>query len=166
MIHESYRSYKRFYYHKQFRTALDTEYESHMKDVYRKQNTAAKCDKRLFWKLGKEKKKRTSHTYPEIHGDDGAIFKDPESQLKPSQCTTKKIYTPSKNDTFYEHFRKSIGRKYKHIKVTCTKVCGNIPSGPIFMTIYILSPVVKKIPRLRQDNKQTNHLRRWGKYLQ
>lgn len=40
-----------------------------MKDVYCDFDTAAKCDKRLFWKLGKKTKKRISHTY---HGDHGA----------------------------------------------------------------------------------------------
>lgn len=57
-----------------------------------------------------------SRTYPEVHGDGGAIFKDPGGVAEAFAMHYEKIYTPSKNDTFYKHFRKSIGRKYKHIR--------------------------------------------------
>uniref|UniRef100_A0A8W8LUB3 WSC domain-containing protein n=1 Tax=Magallana gigas TaxID=29159 RepID=A0A8W8LUB3_MAGGI len=143
MIHESYRNYKRAKRH--FRTVLDMEFENHMKGVYRDLDTAAECDIRLFWKLVKKQKKRTSRTYPEIHGDDGAIFKDPEGVAEAFAMYYEKIYTPSEDDTFDEHFRQFIESKYRHIEEECTKVSGNIPGGPI--TTDDLSPVVNNLKR-------------------
>ena len=40
---------------------------------------AAECDIRLFWRLTKRKKPRTSRRYPEIHDANGVVNRDPES---------------------------------------------------------------------------------------
>lgn len=72
MFFESYRNYKRTKRH--IRVALDNEYE---KSVCHDIDKAAECDIRLFCKLVKRQKKRTSNTYPEIHDGNGIIYNDP-----------------------------------------------------------------------------------------
>lgn len=67
MIFESYRNYKRAKRH--FRVALDNEFNNYMRSVYHDLDNAAECDIRLFWKLVKRQKKRTSRTDPEIRDD-------------------------------------------------------------------------------------------------
>lgn len=66
MLFESYRNYKRAKRH--FRVALNNEFNNYMKSVYHDLDNAAECDIRLFWKLVKRRKNRTSRTYPEIQG--------------------------------------------------------------------------------------------------
>ena len=69
---DSYREYKRA--KREFRNALDNEYEQYMYSVYQDIDTAADCDIRLFWRLIKRQKPRSSRLYPEIRDDAGNIY--------------------------------------------------------------------------------------------
>lgn len=75
----------------------------------------SKASVTLFSKLSP-----VSRTYPEVHGDDGAIFKDPGGVAEAFAMHYEKIYTPSEDDTFDEHFRQFIESKYRHIEEECT----------------------------------------------
>ena len=62
MSFDSYREYKRA--KREFRNALDNEYEQYMYSVYQDIDTAAECDIRLFWRLIKRQKSRMCPPYP------------------------------------------------------------------------------------------------------
>ena len=130
---------------RQFRNALDMEYERHMKEVYQDPDSAAECDIRLFWKLVKKQKTRTSRTYPEIHDNNGSIHNESESMAEAFAKHFEQIYTTSEDDTFNEQFRQHIENSYTRIEEECTKMSGDIPGGPI--TVEKISTIVSKLKR-------------------
>ena len=72
----SYREYKRA--KRLFRNALDKEHAAYMSKVYADIDNAAEIDLRLFWKLTKRIKPKTSRLYPEILDSTGKKNTDPE----------------------------------------------------------------------------------------
>lgn len=116
-----------------------------MKEVYRELDSAAECDIRLFWKLVKQRKKRTTRTYPEIHDDNGNVYNDPKSIAEAFAKHYEHIYTPSENDIFDKQFHQDIEDTYKQIESHCSKTSGGIPGGPIvFDDIF---PIINKLKR-------------------
>ena len=121
------------------------EYEHHMKEVYQDLDYAVEFDIRLFWKLVKKQKTRTSRPYPEIHDNNGFIHNDPESRAEVFAKHFKQIYTTSEDDTFDEQFRQQIENSYMRIEEEFTKMSGDIPGGPI--TVENISTIVSKLKR-------------------
>ena len=86
-----------------------------MRDVYRDIDEAAECDVRLFWRLVKGRKPRTSRTYPEMIDKNGKSCIDPESVAEAFALHFENIYTPSKHDMFDENFETCIEEKFQDI---------------------------------------------------
>ena len=144
MIHDSYRNYKRA--KRQFRNALNMKYELHMKDVYQDLDSAAECDIRLFWKLVKKQKKRTSRTYPEIH-ENGNVYDDPDGVAKAFADYYEQVYTPSSDDAFDDEFHRTIEESYQRIVKECSNMTGYLPGGHIKCTFEEISTLVNKLKR-------------------
>lgn len=72
----SYLEYKKA--KRNFRRALEEAHERYMCDVYKEIDEAAEVDIRLFWRLTKRRKPRTSRIYPEIQDEGGTTHTDPE----------------------------------------------------------------------------------------
>lgn len=77
MCHESYKNYKRA--KRDFRNELNAEHEIYMASVFQDIDEASECDIRLFWKLVKQQKPKTTKMYTEIESD-GNLIDDPISQ--------------------------------------------------------------------------------------
>ena len=75
MEYASYREYKRA--KRAFRNVHDTEYDNFLQSVYREIDEAAELDLRLFWKLVKRRRPRSSRIYPEIRDATGKTHHEP-----------------------------------------------------------------------------------------
>lgn len=73
---------------------------------------AAECDIRLFWKLVKRQKNRTSRTYPEIRDDNGNIYNDPSGVADALALYYANIYSLSDHDSFDDAFRCRVETKF------------------------------------------------------
>lgn len=73
---------------------------------------AAECDIRLFWKLVKRQKNRTSRTYPEIRDDNGNIYNDPSGVAEAFAVYYENIYSLSDHDSFDDAFRCRVETKF------------------------------------------------------
>ena len=74
MAHETYKNYKRT--KRNFRNELNIEHDRYMSDVFKDIDKASECDIRLFWKLIRQQKPRTSRIYPAIEHK-GKLFEGP-----------------------------------------------------------------------------------------
>lgn len=61
-----------------FRKALNTEHDKYLQSVYREIDEPAELDLRLFWRLVKQRRPRSSRIYPEICNKHGTNQTDPE----------------------------------------------------------------------------------------
>lgn len=98
MIFESYRNYQRA--KRSFRVTLHNEFNIYMRSVYRDVDNTASYNIRLFWKLVKRPKKRTSHTYPEIRVDNGNIYNKPSGVAKAFAIYYENYFSFSDYDSF------------------------------------------------------------------
>lgn len=64
MCHESYKNYKRA--KRDFRNGLQSAHDEFMTKAFKDIDEASECDVRLFWKLIKRQRPRSSRSYPEI----------------------------------------------------------------------------------------------------
>lgn len=160
MQHKSYREYKAA--KTQFRRAQQTANEQYLQKCYDDLNEAAECDIRLFWKLSKQFKKRTSKVYPEI------IFKDkvhnrPESIANCFADYFYELYQPNNDDSFDCENKKSVDEIYSDIFQTCITDTGFLPGG-VIRELEVKNIVKQLKPRKAagHDNIQHEHLRHGG----
>lgn len=69
----SYLDYKKA--KRNFRRALEEAHENYMCNVFKEIDEAAEIDIRLFWRLTKRRKPRTSRIYPEIQDEGRTTYK-------------------------------------------------------------------------------------------
>ena len=130
MHHPSYREYKRAKRH--FRNVLDSEHDKYMRETYRDIDEAAECDIRLFWRLTKRKKPRSSRVYPEIRDKGGNLNRDPPSICEAFAAYFEEIYTPLADDNFDSGFNDHIDTEYDSLKIQSTAFEGDmLPGGTI-----------------------------------
>ena len=127
MSFDSYREYKRA--KREFRNALDNEYEQYMYSVYQDIDTAAECDIRLFWRLIKRQKPRSSRLYPEIRDDAGNIYNDPEGVANAFASFYEELYAPLSGERFDFEFSSTIDTEYDLLKRDNALDNGNLPGG-------------------------------------
>ena len=127
MSFDSYREYKRA--KREFRNALDNEYEKYMYSVYQDIDTAAECDIRLFWRLIKRQKPRSSRLYPAIRDDAGNIYNDPEGVANAFTSFYEELYAPLSGERFDFEFSSTIDTEYDLLKRDNALDNGNLPGG-------------------------------------
>ena len=72
-----------------------------MRKVYSDIDEAAEVDVRLFWKLTKRRKPRTTRIYPEIRNEEGIIHTDPNGVTEAFASFYKRLYSPLE-DTYFD----------------------------------------------------------------
>ncbi|KAK3105405.1 hypothetical protein FSP39_024486 [Pinctada imbricata] len=157
----SYFNYKRA--KRNFRNALNIAYENHMRDVYRDIDEAAKCDVRLFWRLVKGRKPRTSRTYPEVIDKIGKSCTDPENVAEAFALHFENIYTPSGDDMFDDNFETCIEEKFQDILHNISEHNkGSIPGGDI--TADEILTVIRglKLRKAPGEDRVTNEHIKYG----
>jgi hypothetical protein len=122
-----------------------------MKSVYQNIDKAAECDIKLFWKLIKRQKKRTSRTYSVIHDNKGTIYNDPSGVAEAFVLYYKNIYSLWDHDSVDNSFRCRVENKSSEME-------REIPGEP-FTTDELLQSQTKEITWPRQDCVRTYHLR-------
>ena len=125
----SYREYKRA--KRLFRTALDQEHDNYMRNVYNDIDHAAEFDIRLFWKLTKRRKPRSSRVYPEIRDIDGVKYSNPDGVAEVFSKFYETLYSPSESDNFDDIFRNEIDSSIGNIIKRCENDSQNLPGGKI-----------------------------------
>ena len=83
----------------------DTEYDNFLQSVYREIDEAAELDLRLFWKLVKRRRPRSSRIYPEIRDASGKTHYEPNDVANAFDDFYQNIYHASNNDSFDENFK-------------------------------------------------------------
>ena len=96
----------------------DKEYENFLQTVYREIDEAAELDLRLFWKLLKRRRPRSSRIHPEICDATEKTHYEPNDIANAFADFYQNIYHESNNDSFYENFKVLTDMEYTRIK-TC-----------------------------------------------
>lgn len=115
MQHDAYRNYKRA--KRAFRNAHDKEYEIFIQSVYREIDEAAELDLRLFWRLIKQRRPRSSWFYPEICDATGESRTDPNEIANVFADFYENIYHYSENYSFDNDFKHVIHSMFDQIKI-------------------------------------------------
>ena len=141
MRHPSYREYKRA--KRCFRNALDAEHEKYMRETYRDIDEAAECDIRLFWRLTKRKKPRSTRIYPEIVDNSGNSHRDPVGVADSFASFFEEVYSPLSDIDFDSDFKTEIEEQYDFFKLQCAASNNELPGGPI--TVADIEKVIQKL---------------------
>ena len=161
MRHPSYREYKRAKIC--FRNALDAEHEKYMRETYRDIDEAAECDIRLFWRLTKRKKPRSTRIYPEIVDNSGNSHRDPVGVADSFASFFEEVYTPLSDIDFDSDFKTEIEEQYDFFKLQCAASNDELPGGPI--TVADIEKVIQKL-KLRkapgEDGISNEHIKYSG----
>ena len=160
MEYASYREYKRA--KRAFRNVHDTEYDNFLQSVYREIDEAAELDLRLFWKLVKRRRPRSSRIYPEIRDATGKTHHEPIDIANAFADFYQNIYHPSNNDSFDENFKVITDMEYTRIK-TC-----NDKGDPIHISrndIITASSSLKRRKAPGADNITNEHVLHSGSLL-
>ena len=131
MHHPSYREYKRAKRHSP--GCARFQHDKYMRETYRDIDQAAECDIRLFWRLTKRKKPRSSRVYPEIRDEGGNLNRGPSKYMRSIRgIFLRKIYTPLSDDNFDSGFNDHIETEYGSLKMQSTAFEGDmLPVGTI-----------------------------------
>lgn len=150
MCHESYKNYKRA--KRDFRNGLQSAHDEFTTKAFKDID-----DVRLFWKLIKRQRPRSSRSYPEIElGED--TFTDPSDIANAFAHHFKDVYNPKDNDSFNPVFYQSIETQYKSLK-TETMLNNFFPGGDISMDE--ISTLIRDLKRRKAPGKdfiQNEHI--------
>lgn len=157
MCHESYRNYKRA--KRNFRNELQSAHDDFMTKVFKDIDEASECDVRLFWRLIKRQRPRSSRIYSEIETEN-VSYSNP---VDIANCFAKhfeNIYNPQDIGTFNDDFFRSIENSYSELK-TVTKLLNekSLPGGDI--TIDEISNIISDLKRRKApgiDRIQSEHI--------
>lgn len=129
MNYSSYREYKRA--KRLFRNVLDREHAAYMSKVYADIDKAAEVDLRLFWKLTKHIKPKTSRLYPKITDSTGKKNTDAEWVAEAFADHYETLYSCLMNQHFDDGTKKSIDTKISKITELFKGDLRTLPGGPI-----------------------------------
>lgn len=126
-----------------FRNALDREHAAYMGKVYTDIDKATKVDLRLFWKLTKRIKPKTSRLYPEIIDPTGKKNTDPEGVAEAFASHYETLYSCLMDQHFDDDTKKYIDTKISEITELfkydlCTLPGGLITSDEIICVVQSL----------------------------
>ena len=113
MEHETYKNYKRA--KRNFRNELNIEHDRYMSDVFKDIDEASECDIRLFWKLIRQQKPRTSRIYPAIEHK-GKLFEDPPGVSNAFAKYFWDIYNPGEDTSYDSDFFATVESTYSDLK--------------------------------------------------
>ena len=99
--------------------------------LYSDIDEAAEVDFRLFWKLTKRRKPRTTRKYPEIRNEEGITHTDPNGVTEALASFYKRLYSPLKDTSFNTDFKKEIEDKFKLLTDEYEADHGYLPGGKI-----------------------------------
>lgn len=101
MCHKSYKKYKRD--KREFHNELQTAHNDFITMFFKDIDEAAECDVRLFWKLIKRQRPRSSRVCPEI--EIGTVtFSDPGDIANAFAQHFENVYNSNDNDSFNSDF--------------------------------------------------------------
>lgn len=113
------------------RNALDREYAAYMSKVCADIDKAAEVDLRLFWKLTKRIKPKTSRLYPEITDSTGKKNTDPEEVAEAFADYYETLYMCLMDQHFDDGTKKYIDTKISEITELFKGDLRTLPGGPI-----------------------------------
>jgi hypothetical protein len=89
--------------------------------------------------------KRTSRTYPEMHGHNVTIYNDPSGVAEASDTYHENIYSLLDHDSIDNPLRCRVENKFSEIKRECSELRGKIPDAPF--TTEELLPIIRNLKR-------------------
>lgn len=111
---------------------------------------------RLFWKLTKHRKPRSSRIYLEICNEECVIHTDPHDVAETFAHFYKNLYTPLEDHIFDHAFRDQVEDNFQKLTTECILDSIDIPGGQ-FTTINIISGLKKfKLRKAPGDDLITN----------
>lgn len=164
MNYSSYREYKRA--KRLFRNVLDREHAAYMSKVYADIDKAAEVDLRLFWKLTKHIKPKTSRLYPEITDSTGKKNTDAEWVAEAFADHYETLYSCLMNQHFDDGTKKSIDTKISKITELFKGDLRTLPGGPITSDekmCFVQSLKSRKAPGV--DRITNEHIKYGGETL-
>jgi hypothetical protein len=137
-----------------------------MCQVYRDLDQAAECDLRLFWKLARRRKPRSTRIYSEIEDEYSQVHRDPNSVAEVVASYFEKIYNPIEEKDFDFNFKREVDTNVRNIMKECKLDASNLPGGVIKydeLTTIIDSLKLRKAPG--HDSITNEHIIHGGKNL-
>ena len=113
-----------------------------MRKVYSDIDKAAEANIRLFWKLTKRRKPRTSRVYPEICDENGVTHTDPNGVAEAFASFFEKLYAPLDKKNFDTEFKKNIEVKFQLLKTESESDFNHIPGGIVTLKeVHVITAI-------------------------
>ncbi|XP_062576621.1 uncharacterized protein LOC134238510 [Saccostrea cucullata] len=156
MTHDSYKKYK--HAKRNFRNELNDEHDRYMSSVFKDIDESSECDVRLFWKLIRRLKPRSSRTYPVIEYNDEQ-FDDPPGVSLAFAKHFSDIYNAKENANYCSDFLASIENRYSELVRISRSTNDSFPGGPA--TVKEIQNIIRNLKRRKApglDLTQNEHL--------